>query len=270
MVAVHGLAANPDYAWVWQPKNNPADGCGYPTEHFNWLKHLLPAELLLSTQLSCRIMTFNYELKWLINAPQQRLSNISDKLLVSLRNKREKATDRPLVFISHSFGGNLIEQAIISASKQGSGYTEIAGSTVGVVFLGTPHRGSAAAAWGTLITSLAPPQFSSERRILEDLEERSGTSTDRLHDFSRWLFYESVSVVCCYEQLLTDYGSRLGSIGRILPLKELVVPEASACIDGHHKIPLHADHFKINKFYGRNDPSFKLVYPEIERMVRSA
>lgn len=90
IVAVHGLAANPDYAWVWQPKNNPADGCGYPTEHFNWLKHLLPAELLLSTQSSCRVMTFNYESKWLINAPQQRLSNISDKLLVSLRNKREK------------------------------------------------------------------------------------------------------------------------------------------------------------------------------------
>ncbi|KAH7000576.1 hypothetical protein EDB80DRAFT_618126, partial [Ilyonectria destructans] len=270
IVAVHGLAANPDYAWVWQPKNNPADGFGYPTEHVNWLKHLLPAELLLSTQLSCRVMTFNYESKWLINAPQQRLSNISDKLLVSLRNKREKATDRPLVFIGHSFGGNLIEQAIICASQQGSGYTEIAGSTVGVVFLGTPHRGSAAAAWATLITSLAPPQFSSEKRILKDLEERSGTSTDRLHDFSRWLFHESVSVVCCYEQLLTDYGSRVGSIGGMLSFKELVVPEASACIDGHHKIPLHADHFKINKFYGLNDPSFKLVYPEIERMVRSA
>ncbi|KAH7462318.1 hypothetical protein FOMA001_g18690 [Fusarium oxysporum f. sp. matthiolae] len=201
-------------------------------------------------------MTFNYDSKWFMNAPQQRLSNISDTLLVSLRNKRDK-------FIS------IIRQAIISASRQ-SGYLEIAESTVGVVFLGTPHRGSAAASWGVLITSLAPPQFTAEKRILKDLEEQSSSLTDRLHDFSRWLFVESVPVVCFFEQLATDYSSRMGAMGQVIPYKELVVPETSACIDGHPKISLHADHFKINKFYGPDDPSFKLVYPEIERMARGA
>ncbi|KAG6977872.1 Vegetative incompatibility protein HET-E-1 [Fusarium oxysporum f. sp. conglutinans] len=268
IVAVHGLAANPDYAWVWQPKNNPPGHPEYPAKHFNWLKELLPIELS-SAQLSCRVMTFNYDSKWFMNAPQQRLSNISDTLLVSLRNKRDKATGRPLIFIGHSFGGNLIEQAIISASRQ-SGYLEIAESTVGVVFLGTPHRGSAAASWGVLITSLAPPQFTAEKRILKDLEEQSSSLTDRLHDFSRWLFVESVPVVCFFEQLATDYSSRMGAMGQVIPYKELVVPETSACIDGHPKISLHADHFKINKFYGPDDPSFKLVYPEIERMARGA
>ncbi|KAG7429088.1 Ankyrin repeat domain-containing protein 50 [Fusarium oxysporum f. sp. raphani] len=202
--------------------------------------------------------------------PQQRLSNISDTLLVSLRNKRDRqATGRPLIFIGHSFGGNLIEQAIVSASRQ-SGYLEIAESTVGVVFLGTPHRGSAAASWGVLITSLAPPQLTAENRILKDLEEQSSSLTDRLHDFSRWLFVESVPVVCFFEQLATDYSSRMGAVGKIIPSRELVVPETSACIDGHPKISLHADHFKINKFYGPDDPSFKLVYPEIKRMAQGA
>ncbi|RYC78655.1 hypothetical protein BFJ63_vAg18472, partial [Fusarium oxysporum f. sp. narcissi] len=149
-------------------------------------------------------------------------------------------------------------------------YLEIAESTVGVVFLGTPHRGSAAASWGVLITSLAPPQFTAEKRILKDLEEQSSSLTDRLHDFSRWLFVESVPVVCFFEQLATDYSSRMGAMGQVIPYKELVVPETSACIDGHPKISLHADHFKINKFYGPDDPSFKLVYPEIERMARGA
>ncbi|EXK78230.1 hypothetical protein FOQG_17083 [Fusarium oxysporum f. sp. raphani 54005] len=268
IVAVHGLAANPDYAWVWQPKNNPPGHPGYPAKHFNWLKELLPIELS-SVQLSCRVMTFNYDSKWFMNAPQQRLSNISDTLLVSLRNKRDRATGRPLIFIGHSFGGNLIEQAIVSASRQ-SGYLEIAESTVGVVFLGTPHRGSAAASWGVLITSLAPPQLTAENRILKDLEEQSSSLTDRLHDFSRWLFVESVPVVCFFEQLATDYSSRMGAVGKIIPSRELVVPETSACIDGHPKISLHADHFKINKFYGPDDPSFKLVYPEIKRMAQGA
>ncbi|RYP39454.1 hypothetical protein DL767_002188 [Monosporascus sp. MG133] len=215
-------------------------------------------------------MTFNYDSKWFMNAPQQRLSHISDKLLVSLRNKREKqAVGRPLIFIGHSFGGNLIEQAIVSAPRQ-SGYSEIAESTVGVIFLGTPHRGSAAATWGALITSLAPPQFTPEKRILEDLEEQSSSLTDRLHDFSRWLFVESVPVVCFFEQLVTDYSSRMGAVGKLIPFREHVVPETSACIDGHQKISLHADHFKINKFYGPDDPSFQLVYPEIKRMARSS
>ncbi|EXM20360.1 hypothetical protein FOTG_11726 [Fusarium oxysporum f. sp. vasinfectum 25433] len=268
IVAVHGLAANPDYAWVWQPKNNPPGCPGYPTKHFNWLGELLPLELS-SKQVSCRVMTFNYDSKWFMNAPQQRLSNISDKLLASLRNMRDKVTGRPLIFIGHSFGGNVIEQAIVSASRQ-SDFAEIGESTVGVVFLGTPHRGCAAASWGAMITSLAPPQFDCEDRILKDLEENSSALADRLHDFSRWLFVESVPVVCFFEQLVTDLASRLGPLRRFMSWRELIVPEKTACIDGHHKISLEADHFKINKFYGPNDPSFKLVYPEIERMARGA
>lgn len=151
----------------------------------------------------------------------------------------------------------------------------------------TPHRGSAAAKWGDLIVSLAPPQLTPEGRILKDLEEQSGTLTDRLHDFSRWLFSESVPVVCCFEQLETDYSSKVGHMGKMLPFsKKLVsifdhlfqilltclqvVPESSACIDGHHKISLPKDHLKINKFYGPHDPSFTLVYAEIERMARKS
>jgi hypothetical protein len=101
-----------------------------------------------------------------------------------------------------------------------------------VVFLGTPHRGSPAATWGALITSLAPPGFATEDRILKDLEEQSDALTDRLRDFSRWLFFESVPVVCCFEQLMTDYSSRIGYVGKILPFKELVrilTTSLSAC-----------------------------------------
>ncbi|KPM42707.1 hypothetical protein AK830_g3870 [Neonectria ditissima] len=271
IVAVHGLAANPDYAWVWQPKNNPPDCPGYPKEYFNWLKDLLPTKLS-SGKLPSRVMTFNYDSTWLMKAPQQRLSNISDQLLDSLRNKREKgAAGRPVIFIGHSFGGNLIQQAIVSASQQGSRHSDIAESTAGVVFLGTPHRGSAAATWGALIASLAPSQLAFEKRILVDLEKQSSSLVDRLHSFSQWLFVESVPVVCFFESLVTDYTARMGLLGKVLPApKILVVPEESACIDGHHKMSLPADHFKINKFYGPDDPSFNFVYPEIERMTRDA
>ena len=46
--------------------------------------------------------------------------------------------------------------------------------------------------------------------------------------------------------------------------------EASACIDGHRKVPLPTDHLKINKFSGPDDPSYIAVYPLIVRMAQDA
>jgi hypothetical protein len=82
IVALHGLGARPEYAWVWLPKNNPP-GRNTPDQPYNWLKHLLP------TELCCRVLAFNYESRWHRDAPQQRLPSISDTLLNALRSKRE-------------------------------------------------------------------------------------------------------------------------------------------------------------------------------------
>ncbi|KAJ6780463.1 hypothetical protein PWT90_01829 [Aphanocladium album] len=243
IVAVHGLGANPDYAWE-----------------------------LLPSKLPCRVLAFNYDSTWISNAPQQKLSNISDNLLRSLQDMRDKipAVGRPLIFIGHSFGGNVIEQAIVSASRHRSEYLSIAESTIGVLFMGTPHRGSRAASWGALIATLAPPGIVTEDRLLRDLKALSDSQADRLRDFSHWLFSESVQVVCAFEQLVTDYSSRVGVVGKLLGIRELIVPESSACIDGHEKLSLRANHLKINKFYGADDPSFKLVYPQIIKMAERA
>ena len=93
-----------------------------------------------------------------------------------------------------------------------------------MIFLGTPHRGSEAAKWGVLIASLGGLLGSTENRILEDLQRQSGTLTDRLHDFSSWLFSASVPVVCYWEQLGTDYSTRAWPLGLIVKpmLKEVV------------------------------------------------
>jgi hypothetical protein len=45
------------------------------------------------------------------------------------------------------------------------------------------------------------------------------------------------------------------------------VEEKSACIDGHRKLGLPTDHLKINKFAGREDSSYKYVYPIIKEMA---
>jgi len=56
-----------------------------------------------------------------------------------------------------------------------------------------------------------------ESRILKGLEEQSEALTDRLRDFSGWLFSHSVNVMCCFEKNVTDYSSRIRPLGSVLP-----------------------------------------------------
>lgn len=124
IIAVHGLGASPDWAWIRKVEN------GNEEANVNWLadEHMLPAKLPDS-----RIMTFNYESKWFLEAPKQRRSLCAIQLLTALDNRRTQVTTplsqrstimtlstffwqekdtkhRPLIFIGHSFGGVVIEQ----------------------------------------------------------------------------------------------------------------------------------------------------------------
>jgi len=131
---------------------------------------------------------------------------------------QDQTVTRPLIFIGHSFGGNVIQQAIISATRHGSPHSDIALSTLGVVFLATPLRGSPSAKWGAMIAYSASVLGSvAEDRILKDLEEQSNAMMASLRDFSVWLFSYSVPVVCCFEKNVTDYSSRIGAVANIFP-----------------------------------------------------
>lgn len=105
----------------------------------------------------------------------------------------------------------ILQKAIVSASRKGSEWTDIACSIAGVVFLGTPHRGCAAASWGNLIATLGQWGIGSQPSILRTLEAHSDALTDLLRDFSRWIWDENVPVVCCFENLPTNYGARIAS-----------------------------------------------------------
>src|SRR5271163_86422 len=87
----------------------------------------------------------------------------------------------------------------------------IAKDTAGVIFLGTPHRGSASAKWGHLIAfSGKQLGLTTEDGILSDLQEDSRALKGILEEFTLWLFRSSVPTVCFYEQYETDYGAKIG------------------------------------------------------------
>ena len=99
----------------------------------------------------------------------------------------------------------------MSANSHGGSFHDLALSTVGIVFLGTPHRGTKAAKWGSIVaTSAKALGFGTEDSILKDLQEDSESSRDLLYDFTLWANRASIRLVCFFEQHETDYGKRFG------------------------------------------------------------
>lgn len=90
-------------------------------------------------------------------------------------------------------------------------------STVGIIFLGTPHRGTPAAKWGEIAaTSASALGFGFEDSILKDLREDSEPSRGLLYEFTLWANRASLKVVCFFEQHKTDYGKRFGMAWKVL------------------------------------------------------
>lgn len=86
IVAVHGLGASPEWAWIRKVKDGDSE------KHVKWLEDpdMLPSKLPNS-----RVMTFNYESKWLLAAPKQRSSLCAIQLLTALDNQRKEVTFAP-------------------------------------------------------------------------------------------------------------------------------------------------------------------------------
>ena len=117
-------------------------------------------------------------------------------------------------------------QALVSANSRGEDFRYLATSTVGIAFLGTPHRGTQASKWGEIIARSGKALgLGSVDTILKDLCKDSETLTDLLYDFTLWLFRESVRTVCFFELYETDYGKRYG-----FTWKELVCGPQLCCL----------------------------------------
>lgn len=75
--------------------------------------------------------------------------------------------------------GLVVKQALIEARKQtaDSFLQDICTSAHGIIFFGTPHRGSKGASWGLMLSAIAQAvQLETNSAILRDLDPESGSS----------------------------------------------------------------------------------------------
>jgi len=126
IVIVHGL--NGDAVKSWTDSTTKAF----------WPKDFLPYDVP-----EARVLTFGYNADVAFGNTTADIVDHAKDLLGSLIDKREEEneTRRQIIFIAHSLGGIIVKQALFLARIEPQ-YTSICKYTIGIVFFGTPHRGS--------------------------------------------------------------------------------------------------------------------------------
>ncbi|KAK6337892.1 hypothetical protein TWF696_001370 [Orbilia brochopaga] len=263
IIAVHGLAADPDWTWTF-PSELP-DGT---KKEVNWLKD---KDMLQAALPKSRIMRFGYDSMWYgAGAVKQRLANLANELLTDLKYERRGCEDRPIIFIGHCFGGLVLQKAYNLAKANDVDYPGIWNATTGIVFIGTPHQGAGAAlsSQGQIYQAIAAHELPTEHDILQILEKSNETLVDIVREFTRLVNLRPppVNLYCFFEQKSTI----VGKIVKDNSIKEFVVDEASGVLHGHPFAGLPLDHFTLNKYKSAKDRNYIRVRNEIVTMAEKS
>ena len=133
--------------------------------------------------------------------------------------QKDASSDRPIIFIGHSFGGLVIEQAVVQAQSVGNRYEYLVKLIGGVVLLGTPHQGSQSQKWGSIVAHVASVFDCGETALMKEVDEKSMKMFDLVSEFKKIMIsldLAKTAVLCFYENLPTSYMARMVKTGERL------------------------------------------------------
>ncbi|KAI1619596.1 hypothetical protein EDD37DRAFT_200318 [Exophiala viscosa] len=252
-----------------QPRSSRQDATALPfpkepTATVFWPRDLLPYDCP-----DARILTWGYN-TMITNrhsaANQDDIFAHAKNLLFTLQREHTKDKDRRLIFVAHSLGGIIVKEAL----RRSQDATEpaihgIVESTSGIVFLGTPHGGSASfATVGDVIRRIASTilRMDTNPAILRalglhspelELGRESFIALWRLYDFNVKTFQEALPLT----------GVNVGL------LNEKVVPKQSSSLgDPRERAEtIEANHMNMCRFYGADDPRYNQLRGELKNLV---
>ncbi|PTB65131.1 hypothetical protein BBK36DRAFT_1121948, partial [Trichoderma citrinoviride] len=239
IIAVHGLNGTLRGTWTDKAANTL------------WLE-----DFLSSAIPDARIMTFGYDSKLMLSHSRDSIEDFATELLNQIWMLRLSQKDkcRLLVFIAHSLGGIVVKKAIILAHGNNHHYGHIASSTIGIVFLATPHQGSDLTRWASLLTLI-----SKNRLIRSDLIDTLKPQSSVLSQISKSFLPRSsdLAIMSFVEKQVEP---------RLLVL---VVPEESAKMGVPNEMvfPVQAHHRSICRYSSRDDPTYVLVVASLKMMM---
>ncbi|APA08684.1 hypothetical protein sscle_04g034540 [Sclerotinia sclerotiorum 1980 UF-70] len=271
IVAVHGLGATPITTWTKARKpqehidRNTESSIAPPSvptnkseDRVNWLSDptMLPADIT-----NVRIMAFNYDSNWYgDNAIKVRLDHVADDLRRKVLRQRKNCSSRPLVFIGHCFGGLVIEKALIKPQM-----SKILDFTIGVILLGTPHRGTDNITSSELLQRIIRAGAAGEAASLIALEANNEMVLDAVQGFSMVAHEKNIPVHCFFEQKSSKVSKMFGD-----DYKDFIVDEKSAILDGCERYGLPLDHYQLNKFSDPKDGNWRELSDVITNLCDNA
>jgi pimeloyl-ACP methyl ester carboxylesterase len=242
---VHGLTGNRDTTWTGHGQSTP------------WPKMFLPPKLSKS-----RILTYGYD-AYIVRksvAGSNGLMEHAANLLNDLTTERAdcNASSRPIIFVAHSLGGLVCKEAILQSRNNPEAHLQsIFDCVKGIVFMGTPHRGSWMSDWAKIPARALSLLKSTNKYLLEILETDSKLLESLQHRFCAMIreLRESgrrLEVTCFFEEL------PLPNVGK-------VVPKESATVEGYNQFSVHANHSDMVKFRSSEENGFKRLLGELIR-----
>lgn len=142
IIAIHGLGTTSRDTWTWKD-------CRDPKNKEKWVSWLDDPEMLPSIAQQARIFTCDWPAD--VFEPSGLVQKTIDEYALLLLDGIQRALfgdgkrreDRPVVFIASCLGGIILARALVRADDKRSGYYRLRRATRGIVFLGTPFRGTA-------------------------------------------------------------------------------------------------------------------------------
>ncbi|KAI0107446.1 hypothetical protein GGR51DRAFT_570813 [Nemania sp. FL0031] len=240
LIFVHGLGGTSMGTWSWN--RDPAN--------------FWPIWLGNDRDLSrSRIFTFGYDAGLTGGSTGLGILDFAKDLLFRMKTYSSNLSEEmevgfsrlPIIFIVHSMGGLVFKKAFI-LGKHDSRFSDIIANVGGVVFLGTPHKGTHLAQTLNSILRIIP--LGNTKQYVAELERNSGSLQDINEQFRNMC--GDIHLVSFYESLRTNLGAGI---------KRLIVEKESGVLDypGETSSSLMADHHGMAKFETPLDSNFTNV-----------
>ncbi len=248
IVFVHGLGGGSHSTWRYGEEGD--------SDHFFW-----PEEVGKKLP-NCGVWTFGYAagITSLGNPGmiiEKRAGNFASQMVLA------GLGERPLVFITHSMGGLVVKSLIVATQLTADDARKrLVSNIVGIVFCGTPHRGSAFAFAAGVLGAF----FGGSQAHVKEMAANA-EPLDLLHDhFLAWHREHPVAIES-YAESIGLFRNRW--YRRPLPLG-IVVPRASANPGAGLIRDVDADHLSLVKPSPAVPAIYNLVFHGVLKFVENA
>ncbi|KAK4163332.1 Alpha/Beta hydrolase protein [Cladorrhinum sp. PSN259] len=237
------------FSWFAEAKNDPDNGVFWPEE---LLAHDIP---------EARVWTYGFNadvIDGMFGANNRnKVTQHSGDLAVRL--EREINNQDPIIFVAHSLGGVLVKDALARSQ-------DTCAKTKAVIFLGTPHRGSKSAGWGTTVANLSKLLLQDVNdKILRNLEVH-GEMLEKIDGEFKFLVQKYNFRIHSFQEGRGISGVR-GFHGKIVEdfSSKLGLPRNMETVE-----TMDADHREMARCHDRSDPKYKAICEVLRQIVVDA